>query len=159
MEQKTLSKWLKAVILGLAVCGVIVCAGIVPSVGQSLVASYPEFENRYIPWLIFVWIAALPCYAALLLGWRIASRIGRDATFTLENARDLKWISWLAAGDAGLVFAGDLALWLAGLSHPGVFLLSLLIVFAGVAIAVAAAALSHLVRKAADLQEQSDLTI
>jgi hypothetical protein len=45
------------------------------------------------------------------------------------------------------------------MSHPGVTLLSLLIVFAGIAIAVAAAALSHLVHKAAALQEQSDLTI
>jgi hypothetical protein len=33
------------------------------------------------------------------------------------------------------------------------------VVFAGVAITVAAAALSHLVRKAAALQEESDLTI
>ena len=45
------------------------------------------------------------------------------------------------------------------MSHSGVALFSLLIVFAGVAVAVAAAALSHLVQKAAVLQEQSDLTI
>ena len=45
------------------------------------------------------------------------------------------------------------------MSHPGVALASLLGVFAGVAVAIAAAALSHLVRKAAELQEQSDYTI
>ena len=45
------------------------------------------------------------------------------------------------------------------MSHPGVLLLSLLIVFAGIAVTVASAALSHLVYKAASLQEQSDLTI
>ena len=38
-------------------------------------------------------------------------------------------------------------------------LLSLLICFAGVAVTVAAICLSHLVQKAAGLQEQSDLTI
>ena len=45
------------------------------------------------------------------------------------------------------------------MSHPGVTLLSLLVVFVGIAAAVAAAALSRLVKKAAALQEQSDLTI
>ena len=38
-------------------------------------------------------------------------------------------------------------------------LMCLIVVFVGVAISVAAAALSHLVMKAAMLQEQSDLTI
>ena len=46
-----------------------------------------------------------------------------------------------------------------GMNHPGVVLLSLVAVFAGVAVAIAAAALSHLVAKAADLQAESDLTI
>ena len=45
------------------------------------------------------------------------------------------------------------------MSHPGVAIASLAVVFVGVAVAVGAAALSHLVGKAALLQEQSDLTI
>ena len=44
-------------------------------------------------------------------------------------------------------------------SHPGVTLFSLLVVFLGVAVSVAAAAASHLVMKAVLLQEQEDLTI
>ena len=54
---------------------------------------------------------------------------------------------------------GNLLLLVLNQSHPAVVLFSMLIVFAGVAVAVAAASLSHLVKKAADLQEQSDLTI
>ena len=45
------------------------------------------------------------------------------------------------------------------LSITNMVLLSLVAVFAGVAVAIAAAALSHLVAKAADLQAESDLTI
>ena len=45
------------------------------------------------------------------------------------------------------------------MSHPGVVLASFVVVFVGVAVAVASAALSHLVKKAAALQEQSDWTI
>ena len=159
MKQKSLSKWLKIIMIGLAVCGLVVYGIVLPSYGASLKAQYPEFSNRFWPWLIFLWMTGIPCYAVLVLGWRIADRVGRDRSFTEENARSLKWVAWLAAGDAAFVFAGNLLLLLLNMSHPGVLLLSLLVVFLGVAVAVAAAVLSHLVRKAAALQEQSDLTI
>ena len=45
------------------------------------------------------------------------------------------------------------------MNHPGILFISMVVVFAGIAIAVAAACLSHLIRKAAALQDQSDLTI
>ena len=45
------------------------------------------------------------------------------------------------------------------MSHPGVFLLALLPDLLGVAVAVCAAALSHLIYKSARLQSDADLTI
>jgi hypothetical protein len=159
MEQKTLSKWLKLILLGMGICGLAVYLVVVPSFGDSLRSQYPEFAGRYWPWLIFIWVSGIPCYAVLVLGWRIAANIGRDASFSLENARFLRSIAVLAALDAAYVFLGNLAMLFLDMSHPGVVLLSLLVVFAGAAVAVAAGALSHLVRKAALLQEENDLTI
>ena len=159
MEQKTLSKWLKLILLGMGICGLAVYLMVVPSFGDSLRSQYPEFAGRYWPWLIFIWVSGIPCYAVLVLGWRIAANIGRDASFSMENARFLRSIAVLAALDAAYVFLGNLAMLFLDMSHPGVVLLSLLVVFAGAAVAVAAAALSHLVRKAALLQEENDLTI
>ena len=159
MEQKALSRWMKVILIGVGVCGLVGAFVILPSFGQSLVADYPEFSGRYRPWLLFLLASGLPCYAALLFGWKIASNIGADKSFTNDNARYLKWISWLAAGDSVFFFGGNVILMLANMSHPSVALLSLLVVFAGVAATVASAALSHLVQKAAVLQEQSDLTI
>ena len=49
--------------------------------------------------------------------------------------------------------------WNMNMNHPGIVLLAMVVVFAGIAVTVAAASLSHLVSRAADLQEQSDLTI
>ena len=159
MEQKALSKWLKIILVGVGICGLIVHLVIIPSYGQSLVNDYPEFSNRFWPWLIFLWASGIPCYAVLIFGWKISSNIGRDRSFSNENAKYLKWISWLAAGDGIFFFVGNIIMLFTNMSHPGVALFSLLIVFAGVAVAVSAAALSHLVQKAAVLQEQSDLTI
>ena len=159
MEQKALARWLKVILAGAGICGLLVFFLIIPAYGKSLVSLYPEFSNRYRPWLYFLWTTGIPCFAALVLGWRIASNIGRDRSFSEDNARYLKWISWLAAGDAVFFFLGNVVLLFANMSHPGVTLLSLFAVFAGAAVTVAAAALSYHVKKAAALQEENDLTI
>ena len=159
MEQKALSGWLRAILIGVGICGLIVYFVILPVCGQTLAEQYPEFSDRYWPWLGFLWATGLPCCAALILGWRIAANIGADRSFSNENAGYLKWISWLAAGGSAFFFIGNIVLWFLNMNHPGIVFLAMGITFAGIAVTVAAAALSHLVRKAADLQEQSDLTI
>lgn len=159
MKQKSLSNWLKAILIGIGVCGLVFYLYILPDWGKSLAGHYPEYAHAYWPWLIFLWVTAVPCYTVLVLGWKIAVNIGRDRSFSQENARLLKWISWLAAGDTAFFFAGNTVLLFLNMNHPGIVLLAMVVAFAGVAVAVAAAALSHLVQKAADLQEQSDLTI
>ena len=159
MEQKGLATWLKIILVGVGICGLVVYFVVFPSYGESLVSDYPEFSNRFWPWLIFLWISGIPCYAVLVFGWKIAANIGRDQSFSNANAKYLKWIAWLAAGDGVFFFVGNIVLLFTNMSHPGIALFSLLLVFAGVAVAVASAVLSHLVQKAAVLQEQSDLTI
>lgn len=159
MEQKGLATWLKIILVGVGICGLVIYFVVFPSYGESLVYDYPEFSNRFWAWLIFLWISGIPCYAVLVFGWKIAANIGRDQSFSNANAKYLKWIAWLAAGDGIFFFVGNIVLLLTNMSHPGIALFSLLVVFAGVAVAVASAVLSHLVQKAAVLQEQSDLTI
>lgn len=159
MHAKTFSVRLKVILAGCAVCGLLVFLLIVPAYGRSLVSLYPEFSNRFWPWLVFLWAAAAPCFAALVLAWRIASEIGRDRPFTPENARRLALISRLAAGDAVFFLVGNIVLLFLNMSHPGIVLLSLLIVFFGAAVSVVAAALAGLAGRAAVLQEENDLTI
>ncbi len=159
MEQKTLSLWLKVIIFGVGVCLLVVYLFVIPMCGTAIVGQNPELHVRFWPWLIFIWGTALPIFAALVMAWRIAANIGHDRSFSNENARLLKHISILAVIDSAYFFVGNLALLLCNMSHPGVTLFSFVAVFAGIAMAVAAAALSRLVKKAAVLQEQSDLTI
>lgn len=160
MKQTTWAKWLKAIIVGVAVCGALVYALVIPNMGRALaVAEQGAFDHCYWPWLVFLWATGIPCAVALVCAWKIAGNIGADKAFTRVNAKLLWIISLLAAGDAVFFFAGNIVLLCLNMNHPGVVLLSLLVVFLGVAIAVAAAALSHLVMKAAELQDQSDWTI
>lgn len=160
MKQTSLAKWLKFIILGVGLCGIAVYAFVVPMLGQNVAAmDNGAFAYCYWPWLIFIWVTAVPCYAALVCAWKIAGNIGADQSFSSANAKLLKWISVLAAGDAIFFFVGNIVLLFLNMNHPAIVLLSLLVVFAGVVIAIASAVLSHLVMNAAELQEQSDLTI
>lgn len=159
MKQNTLSKWLKLILIGVGICGIIIYAAVIPMLAEAMVQKYPEFRHCQWPWLILVWITAIPCYSALFLAWKIAVQIGADHSFSIENAKFLKWISILAAGDSAFFFIGNILYLLLNMNHPSIVLLSFLIVFFGLAISVASAALSHLVQKAAELQEQSDWTI
>ena len=159
MNQKKLSLWLKAIIIGVGICGLVIYLGILPNLGDALHGQYPEFAAWHWPWLIFLWITALPCYTILVLAWKIAANIGEDRSFSADNANLLQYIAWLIAGDILFFFLGNAVFFFLSMNHPAILLVSLLICVIGIAVAIAAACLSHLVRKAADLQEQSDFTV
>lgn len=159
MKQDTLSKWLRLIIIGVGICGIIIYAAVIPMMAEAMVDKYPEFSSFQWPWLILIWITAIPCYLVLILAWKIAINIGADRSFSAENAKLLKWIAVLAAADSAILFIGNLIFLLLSMNYPSIVLFSLLIEFFGIAISIASAALSHLVMKAAELQNQSDLTI
>lgn len=159
MSQSSLATWLKAIILGTAFCGAILYFYIFPSYGRSLAIDNPELSFGYWPWLALIWITAVPCYSVLLFSWSISGEIGRDNSFSERNALLLKRTSQLALLDSAIFLAGNAAYFLLGMSHPGIALFSLLVIVAGIVFAVAAAALSHLVLKAAEMHQENELTI
>lgn len=159
MTQESLSKWLRGVVIGIAVCGGIIYGYLVPMFGKEIAEANPEFSYCYLPWLAVIWLSAVPCYLVLYFGWKITGEISRDHSFSMENARYLKYISILALSDSGYFFLANLIFLLLNMNHPAIFLASLFVEFAGVTVAVAAAALSHLVQKAAEIQNENELTI
>ncbi len=155
MSQKSLSVWLKLIIVGMALCGLIVYGYMVPFGDNQLLG---DVANN-LGCLIYIWVTAIPCYIVLVLGWIIATNIGRDKSFSQANANCLKWIAFMAAADTIILFVGIIILVCINLSSTLIVMCALIICFVGISISVAAAALSHLVLKAAVLQEQTELTI
>ncbi len=159
MQQKELSRWLQAIVI---VCWVL-CAVmgflVAPWVFRQIAEADPARAWLTPARLIVFWVALVPVITALGLGFRIFGEIGRDNSFCPENARRLKIISYLAAGDTFLVLLYSLVLLPMNALYPAQMLLHLGIIFVGVAVTVAAAALSHLTHKAAVLQDESELTI
>ena len=159
MTQKNLAGWLKAIIIGLVVLALLVYGLLIPFIGRGIVESAPEFQSWFVPWLVFAWATAVPCFIAAFFAWKVAVNIGQDHSFCMENSVLLRRIAILAAVDSALVFVGDVVFILLGMNHASSAIALLMVVFLGAAVSVACAALSHLVKKAADLQQESDLTI
>ena len=99
MTQIRLSKYLKIIILGAAVTGLIIYLWAIPEIGQSIAEQYPEFSHCYYPWLILLWTTAIPCYCALLCCFKIAASLKSDKAFTAANGRLFKIIAVLALTD------------------------------------------------------------
>ena len=160
MSQKNLSLALKAVVIGLGLIGAALTFFLLPLYGREIAEEFPEFSGAYLPWLLFVIVFSLPCFAALFFGWKIAKNIGLDRSFTKENAGFLKIIAFLAVGDAAFFFVTNWVFAAFSINFPAMLVLvTPLVTFVGVAAAVVFFALSHLIYKAALLREDADLTI
>ena len=159
MEQRKMVKWLKFLVIFVALCGLILCAVVIPVVGKELSGMSPELGRYFKPWVTFVWLLAVPCFAALVHAWMIFSNIEKDKAFSMENAKHMEKISYLAGADTIALISGNIVLLILNINHPSVFLVFLMIGIIGIGISVAAAVLSHLIQKAANLQDENDLTI
>ncbi|MBQ4650242.1 MAG: DUF2975 domain-containing protein [Firmicutes bacterium] len=148
MKQQTLARWLKIIVIGMAVCGLVIFFGLAPSIGRA--------HAQFWLWISFVWIAAIPCYWVLGIVWKIADEISADRSFTIENSLRVKRIMILALADSAFVFIVNVVFLFMNINHPGILLASLFICFAGVVIAVFAGCVSHLVHKAALLREENE---
>ena len=159
MKHQKLSVRLKLAVIVLGLFGLLIYGAVLPCFGMSIVGNAPEMSYRFWPWMTLFLMTAVPCYMALIYGWKIATDIGADRSFSRENAMRMRHISQLAYGDVVLFLCGNLLLFFWGMSHPGVLLLSLLPDLLGIAVAVCASALSHLIDRSAELQQDADLTI
>ena len=117
------------------------------------------YQKWYGPGLVYCWIVLLPGFAGLWEFWKICVQIGRDDSFSQENARSLFRICLLALTMAALLAAGVAALCLLGMGLPALLIAMLGFAAACALVALLANALSQLVRRAAAIKSENDLTI
>ncbi|MDR0913884.1 MAG: DUF2975 domain-containing protein [Oscillospiraceae bacterium] len=159
MSAKLLGVWVRFAVICMLLCGVAVCAWLLPEYGSSLASKYPEFAHAYVPWLVFIWVTFVPCVGVLALGWKVAGAIAKDEAFTLKVAKWIKTAAMLIFVAVGIFFAGNILFFFLNLSHPSIALASLFADIIGIAIAIVAATLARYVTKAAVLQEEAEGTI
>ncbi len=159
MSSKSLCAMLRAAVIAVAFCAVIICAVLLPSLIDEALLAYPEFAHWKTPWVIFLWLAALPCFMILALIWKISGTVRNETVFTLPTARLVKAGAQLMLADVAFFFTGNVLFIFLNMNHPSIFLLSLFVDVFGAALAVAAAVLARYITKAAALQEEADATV
>ena len=133
MKRVGLVRTLKGVVAFLAVMAAVYYAAIFPSRIREIGLEEPE------------------------LAWKICTEIGRDNSFCHQNARWLSGIGVCALIDTGYCAIGTVTLEI--IAGSPIWLLGTAVCMVGLAIALAAFLLSHLVLKAADMKDENDLTI
>lgn len=156
MSSKTLCYLIRFAVIATAACALFITLFIVPSWGSSIADVNPELSGWYLPWLIFIWIASIPCFAILIFIWKVSGAIKREEVFTIKTAKWIKTSAILLFVNAGFFFAGNILFLFLNMSHPGILLLSMVGDIFAIALALLAAVLSRYITKAAELQEVSE---
>ena len=150
MSQKQVAGWLKGITLSIAGMGLLFFGLVVPYLAWDMAVTYPDYAALRI---------AVFCYAILYQFWKVCVQIGRDNSFSGENARSFVVISRLAFVLAVVWFAGILFLVAKRALGPAFLIFMILLIFINVVIAVLAAALSHLIYKSYEMKQDAELTI
>ena len=160
MKQKELATALRGILILCLLAGIGLCGVLIPIYGAGIARMNPDFAWMFWPCLVGVWALCVPVLIVLVLVWNIAGRIGADNSFCNKNAHALKLICCLAVLDTLLCLIGALLLAVILRGLPFFLLMfAAAVMLVGIAIAVVAAVLSHLIQKAADLKAEQDLTI
>ena len=157
MGRVGLVRTLKGVVAFLAVMAAVYYAAIFPSRIREIGLEEPELAWLVTPGIIAISLSAVPIAIALVLFWKICTEIGRDNSFCHQNARWLSGIGVCALIDTGYCAIGTVTLEI--IAGSPIWLLGTAVCMVGLAIALAAFLLSHLVLKAADMKDENDLTI
>lgn len=159
MKQMEVSKWLKAITILTGIAGLLFFLWVMPVLAQDMAMAYPEAAYLMWPGMIYGWGIGGICYGILYQFWKVCVEIGRDNSFSAENARSFVAISRLAAVMAAAWFAGLVFLAVIHCLGPAFGIFMILCTFICIVAAVLAAALSHLIYKSYEMRQEQELTI
>lgn len=159
MSQKTIAKILKIFCMVVAVVGAFFFLIYAPLMVDELATMYPEAAYLKWPGMIGIWVIAVLCYAVLGNFWMICVRIGEDNSFCNENADCMKHMGLLSFVVAVLLTAAMIFLGCLGFLGIAYFVVYFLLMCVVCGVGVLCLALAALIRRAAQLKEENDLTI
>ena len=87
MQQKEISRWLKAITIVLALMGAVFFLYIMPVLAMSWRDADESLAYLFMPGLLYGWCIAVICYAILYQFWKVCVQIGKDNSFSKETVR------------------------------------------------------------------------
>ncbi len=96
MKQSEISGWLKGITIAIGIVGVVFFFLLVPILAGEMKREYPQAAFLYLPGMAYSYVIAAGCYAILYQFWTVCREIGRDNSFSKENAAALSHLVWKA---------------------------------------------------------------
>ncbi len=156
MKQKGLSIILRVIS---ALCIIVLVAVIIGTIHAGDSLHQAKDKTMYVVWQIITVLCSLVCIVAIVIAWLMFADIGRDLSLTVKNSRRLLIISNLFLLDTVIFSMYFIASLLVHKKLGVMTAVNIGIVFVGVSLTVICACLSHLVEKAAAIEEENELTI
>jgi len=163
MTTKSLLFWVRCAIVIIALCGITVCALWYPYsfsiINIDLTATDLSELTTVQGWglLSFYWAVSIPCFAILIIAWKISASIKTEQLFTNKSAKMIKICALILLVDSSVFLIGNVVFLLLKMNDFAIIYFFLII--GGLVLSVLLSALSHYVAKAAELQELSDGTV
>ncbi len=156
MKQKKIAYWLKGLTILLGIFGILFFAAL------TWYAFYMKNENPDNPlwmFIFFSWYTAVCCYIILVKFWRVCTEIGRDHSFSKENATSFHHMT-ICAAMLGIGFLLRLLLVIGiGQIQLWIVLFRVIEIFFSIFLAFLCEALSQLVLYAYEVKKENELTI
>lgn len=156
MNQKSLSKMLRAICIVCAVLILFLCVYAYYRIDEYVGG---KGELLRLASHIAVFSCMFMVDVALFLAWQIFGDIGKNLSFTELNAKRLAKIALIFLFDSAVFIIGLIIYAFLGIGEYGLYAFMLVVLFVGISLAAIAACLSHLVGKAAKIEEENELTI
>lgn len=153
MSEKVLFRAMKLIVILMGICGIAFDIFLVP---LTIAEKYYGTAVEWIQW-IFQCIVSVPCFWILCLAWRICNDMAEGRLFTFENANRIYKSSIALLGSVSAFLAGKIVFFLLGWNRE--LLIHLIIAIMGITFLIIMNVLAHYIRRAAELQEESDLTV
>lgn len=163
MTTKSLLFWVRCAIVIIALCGITVCALWYPYsfsiINIDLTAADLSELTTVQGWglLSFYWAVSIPCFAILIIAWKISASIKTEQLFTNKTAKMIKICALILLVDLSVFLIGNVVFLLLKMNDFAIIYFFL--IMGGLVLSVLLSALSHYVAKAAELQELSDGTV
>jgi hypothetical protein len=114
------------------------------------------------PFLAYVYIASIPFFVALYQAFRLLGYIGRNEVFSQRSVKALRTIKYCAMTLVAFILGAEAYLFIAVGGRDdiaGGVMIGLLMIFASVVIATAAAVFERILQNAVDIKAENDLTV
>src|SRR5215213_10680694 len=110
------------------------------------------------PFLAYAYVASIPFFAALYQAFKVLGYARQNKAFSQAAVRALRTIKFCAMAIIGFVAVGEVIIMLhTSDDHAGGVFMGILIAFASIIIATAAATFERILQNAAEMKSENDL--